>query len=172
MRSLDEDDFQARLVFAEYGFAAFSAQKLENRLLLALQVANVRASEFQTLEDAREHIEKNSVISMGALIVKLRPIIGDEDLSAQLRDALVERNRFVHQFFRNHEEDELTAAGTDSMIRECRDLAELFQSTAEKVMEQIVRSLDEIGEDPDRFLPGLAERAARLRAEYPEGPEV
>lgn len=168
MRALDEDDAQARLVFAEYGFAAFSAQKLENGLLVVLQLANVHARVFQTRAEALASIEKNGVVSMGALLAQLMPIIEDSELLDELREALVRRNWLVHHFFREHQNDEMTMAGTNLMVSDCRQAAALFQSASARLGDVMLLHLDAISEHPDAYLPGLADEVDRLMAERPE----
>ena len=168
------EDNERAAVFEEFGFAGFSAQRLENHMTIVLALSLTLDGTFADLEAARAAHAKKTRISMGSVLKEMLPYIPSDYLKEQLQVAVERRNHLVHQFFREHENDELTQDGRLQMIKECSTTAGFFNDLTDTWLIPLVRkALDRIGQDPDGHLPGLQDALEEIlgRLSLREKPE-
>ena len=168
----EEEEFAA--IFEEFGFAGYSAQRLENRMAMLLGLSLVASRTYTDLESARTSIKEKTEITMGSLLRELEGFLDDDHLYTLLGAARTKRNHLIHQFFRVHEFDDETQRGRLEMIRECREYSDYFNDiSTHSLMPRIMKVLNQIEADPDHFVSGLTDQIERefskLRASHAPG---
>lgn len=128
----DADSVQIREVYSRYGLAMYQAQVLEHGIVNAVIVARM----LPTMRDHPDRAAWESAFdqaydtelakTFGNMLRALEPLALPDDLMRRLREAKVERDRFAHRFFREHDEDFLSRSGRTRMIAECEDAIERF----------------------------------------------
>jgi len=109
-------------IFQDFGYAAFTAQMLEETLihvLLAAEHAGRITFDKKTDIEAELFLSKKT---LGQLIAELKRGGMDDKLEELLRDALDARNFLMHRFFGWHCQDFLTEQGRGKMLKELQRL--------------------------------------------------
>jgi hypothetical protein len=123
---------QIREVYSRYGLAMYHAQVLEHGMVNAVIVARMLPTLHQhpdrTAWEAAFDRAYDSELSktFGNMLRALEPLNLPDDLMGRLRHAKVERDRLVHRFFREHDENFLGRSGRTKMIAECEEVIERF----------------------------------------------
>lgn len=155
-QSFDED---LRDSYAEYGIAMYWAQRLERTLRIALTVGRVTTGELKEMDAVGRSRDTYSAVPMGTLLARLGPIIADDKaLAADLGTALDLRNRFAHKFFEEHSDNQGSASGRVVIVDDAISAQDLFSSMEERLNEKIATFLEQIGEDPEKYISGLSAR--------------
>jgi len=167
---LDEDNYQAREMYARYGLAMYNAQVLERALANAITMAQTTSKEFGTRADFDAAMISNSSVTMGKLLRRLKPFVADDvELVADLEKALALRNEFAHDFFWNHAVDADSREGRDRMIVASVEAYDYFWSMTERLEPVVRRYLDSLGISPEVHARHVASAMAdMLRAAQTE----
>ncbi|MCI0562287.1 MAG: hypothetical protein MN733_27705 [Nitrososphaera sp.] len=125
-RSEQEHDQE---VYAAAGLALRWAQMFEAELVNALFLHGVARGKFTKRDEAKEFIYKSDKKPLRQkLDAVLKRIQFEPDLRPTFDEALSKRNIFVHQYFWERTEAQMSEAGRDRMISELKELARVFYS--------------------------------------------
>lgn len=162
--SLDDEAYQIKQVFAVFGLAAYQAQVLERGLANVLTVANTQATGGNR-DSFDSSLQEHLKVTMGRLVTLLSPhVIDDEGLLARLREALDERNRLAHRFFREHEINFGSFTGREEMLTDLHGMIELFEAVDASIQPVIDRFLATVGMTPAQRQEIQDEEVRRLEA--------
>jgi hypothetical protein len=163
---LDDRSYQIRDVYAHFGAAMFYAQVLEQGIVNALTFAQVATAEQGTQELFDENFEANSVVTMGKLLRRLGPFLGEDvDLEAALGGALARRNHFAHRFWVVNDRNFMSFSGRELMLAECMLAQEQFQDVDSRLDPVLERYLRSVGITPEQKARTTEESLARMRME-------
>ena len=116
-------------IYAFFGLAAYAANLLESSLInwaTALRLGAINGATRQDFDSTFEHFEAKT---LGQLIVASRSLTAvPANIDVVLRNALAERNRLIHRFFREHAANNTHPAGQRVVIGELCSMIELFQN--------------------------------------------
>lgn len=147
---LDDAAYQRREVYAHYGAAMLFAQVLEQGIVNALTFAQVATHEAGTQEMFQAELEVNSAVTMGRLLRRVQPFLGDDSaLGEALTVALHSRNDFAHRFWVRHDRNFLSFTGREVMLAECMDAQALFQDVDQRLNPVLERYLRSLGITPE-----------------------
>jgi hypothetical protein len=120
---LDDEDYQVREVYAQFGLTVYKAQVLEKGIVNvttfgeAVAMGERDPDRFAVLYDSLW--DANFQLTLGPLLKKFRRVVDDDHkLAAELSAALKTRNRLAHTFFWEHAEDMMSFAGREAMLSE------------------------------------------------------
>lgn len=131
---LDDENYQVREMFAEYGLAMCLSSVLESSMINVLTLAQTTASGMGTQALFDDYYLANSTVTMGRLLKRLAPFLLDmPGLHSRLDLALEERNRFAHHFYRERDRDHMTTPGREVMLAEVFLAQELFTDTTNRL---------------------------------------
>ena len=130
-----------RDMFAQYGFAAYWGQRLENTLVQTLtflaRVIN-HATPPADLSSLELTAQKKT---LGWLLRELRSKVNPaEPVEEMLDKALDQRNFLTHHFFRERQEETASAEGLVRMVKELHEIGELL-AQANQVMTVLAKIL-------------------------------
>lgn len=135
---LDDEDYQVREVYAQFGLTVYKAQVLEKGIVNVTTFAEAVATgerdpdRFAALYDSLW--DSNFQLTLGPLLKKFRRVVdGDHRLAADLSDALKVRNRLAHTFFWEHAEGMMSFTGREEMLSELLLHLERFRALDERV---------------------------------------
>jgi hypothetical protein len=166
---LDDGDYQAREVFAQYGLTSYVSQVLEKAILNVLTLRQVAKSETPSQEGWDARFSVNAKLPMGRLIGAFETHYPDDaEVVTLLRDALPKRNYIAHTFFWDNAVRFTTTAGREAMLVELHEIREIFQSVESVVGPLAQREFTRSGMSAERFQELLDGAHADLRAEVPE----
>ena len=149
---LDEDDDQAREMYAGFGLAMYYAQVLERALANAITMAQTTRAEFGTRTDSDGATFSKPGAVVDKLVDRLGPFVADDvDLVADLEKALDLRTEFAHHFFWKHVVDADSREGRERMIAESEEAKDRFWSTTERLEPVLRRFLESLGISPETY---------------------
>ena len=131
-------------VLRDFGYAAFTAQMLEEALIHVLLAAeNAGRITFNKKADIESELFLSKK-TLGQLMGELKRGGMDDQLEELLRDALNARNFLMHHFFSSHCQDFVTEQGRGKMLKELQSLRfrigrvqQAFTQIREQVYEQL-----------------------------------
>jgi hypothetical protein len=160
---LDDEAYQIKQVYAMYGLAAYQAQVLERGLANVLTVAHTKVSGGNR-DDFDAFLEQHLKATMGRLVNLLGPhVVGDGNLLPNLREAMEERNRLAHRFFREHELNFASFSGREEMLAELHGLIQLFEEVDGSLRPVVDRFLASVGMTPEQRQHTEVEELLRLQ---------
>jgi hypothetical protein len=160
---LDEDDYQAREMYAGYGLAMYYAQVLERALANAITMAQSTSAEFGTRTDSDGATFSKSGAVVDELVDRLGPFVADDvDLVADLEKALELRTEFAHHFFWKHVVDADSREGRERMIAESEEAKDRFWSTTERLEPVLRRFLESLGISPETYARNVRSTMAEM----------
>lgn len=163
---LDDDSYQRREVYANYGAAMFFAQVLEQGIINALTFAQTAAHPNGTQELFDRHALENSTVTMGRLLERFKPFVGgDVHLVEALQGALRVRNDLAHHYWVKHDKNFFSFTGREIMLAESISAQELFQEVDARVGPVLERYLRSMGITPEQQDAVKQESFDRLRDE-------
>lgn len=143
---LDDEEYQIREIYTQYGLTMYRVQVLEHGLVNALSFV-LSAKQHETARKTfDETFDINLTQTMGKLMNKLRPFLSDDvTLGEDLRDLLELRNRITHSFFRDHAVDFMSPAGRELMLTEVIAAQNTFESMSRRMELVFQRFLLQLG---------------------------
>jgi hypothetical protein len=162
---LDPESQQIRETFAFFGRAMYSAQCLERALAMCLAFQD-EIGPFSAWDyDAR--LAENFRSTFGELVTRFNEISAKKHsaLSAQLEQAVTDRNHLVHHYFWQRAVQFGSTAGRAEMLVELRELGNRFEVLDDNLNDLTQKNLERRGLEP-QTLEALVE--TRLR-EYSAG---
>ena len=158
----------AEAIFTQFGIAINRCQEAEALLALNLQYSMVLAGRFASLEVADAFAQKHGVISMGQLVEKWSPYLGDAHLKTSLARAVSTRNDLAHKFFLQVQSGILvTDAEIESAVVRCRAASEEFAALIVQLERQWHSAAAKLAGSPGAFVPGLQARISAIeRGDY------
>lgn len=143
---LDDDSYQIRETFAQYGVAMYHAQVLEHGLVNVLTVAQTSSDSMGTRTLFDLNLDANQNVTMGKILHRLKPFVdGDADLIGALEGALGLRNHFAHHYWGDHDRDFLTVRGRELMIAESLSATATFQAVDTRLEPVLHRYFASVG---------------------------
>lgn len=125
---LDDESYQIREVFVQYGLAMYTAGVLEKGLVNVATLARTDAIESATRDDFDTMFENLNRGTMGSVLRQLEPFLEDDiELLDDLRTTVRRRNRLTHSFFWEHSVRFTTTEGREVMLAELHQLTHLFE---------------------------------------------
>ena len=124
-------------VYRKFGETAEAAQLLETELGTLLFASNVSIENLFEVKNptrARELLDAVNRQTLGQILKRLRKTESLEELVAQLGQALDERNRLAHTFFRQHNFRKNSPEGRELMIEDLQQIHRTLLDTYEKVL--------------------------------------
>lgn len=116
---LDDEDYQVRELFAQFGLAAYTAQTLEKGLVNIATIAEGNDNPRTTQRDYDAIFESTNRKTMGGVLKALKPYLNDDTaLIGDLELGLATRNRLAHSFFWEHAADFMNVSGRERMLAE------------------------------------------------------
>lgn len=116
---LDDESYQIREIYTQFGSAMYSIQVLEHGLVNILTAVVTAKHPRPTTNVFDEAFEINLAQTMGRLMKGLRPFLQDDmTLIEDLEGVLILRNRITHSFFRDHAVDFYSSHGRELMPAE------------------------------------------------------
>lgn len=143
---LDDESYQSREVYAQFGLTIFLGQILEQAVINGLTMAQQHADPKATRDtfDARQ--KKNRKATFGQLINTLEPYMaGDAELITDLKAAVQHRNLLAHHFFSDHAVEFMSIPGRELMLAELVDMQHEFQELDPRLKPVIERYLRRMG---------------------------
>lgn len=144
---MDREDEHVKTVYANFGLAVYLGQVLEHGVVNALLVVDLapRATEVATKETWGDAVDAffadRFQETLGRLVKRLKQFSAvPPSLEATLEEALCERNRLVHHFFRDHAENFMSESGRYRMLAELEWSRALFQN-ADEALDEVVRPI-------------------------------
>ncbi|MCA1600504.1 MAG: hypothetical protein LC776_02265 [Acidobacteria bacterium] len=124
---MDDGNYHAREVYANFGLAVYHAQVLEHGVVNLLTLARIFPDPTATREMFMPTMEQYFVQVFGKLIKIVTPYLGDDaELLTDLKHAVAVRNQLVHRYWREKIGLMLTTRGKNRMIAELRDTVQMF----------------------------------------------
>lgn len=124
---LPPDGSRVKEVFARFGRTAYQAQVFDLglvNLLCATKIMNAQMSRDQVDAAFAELFRKTSGVLVNS--VSKENQLGSADLDL-CRQAVAQRNRLIHHFFREHAEDFVTSDGQQLMIDDMANIGRLLE---------------------------------------------
>ena len=165
-----KEDEQVKEVYAHFGLAIYLAQVLEHGIVNCLVLSELIPSRRANINSQDEWIQEldsfcnlNFERTLGQLIKFLTveasiPV----DLEKLLRNALLERNRLAHRFFREKVKEFLIQTGREKMIEELITAQELFVK-ADKSLDVFIRPLREKYGITDEYVNTIIDEMLRRK---------
>lgn len=174
---LPDDGSRQKEVYSRYGLAMYWAQVFEEgmaNLIVTVTAYLSRTGNPLTSAEIDELYEDLRAHTAGKLVNKVKEVLDDPEHIDECRRAVMERNRLAHGFFRDHDQDFMTAAGMQRILEDA-DAARLLFQRADEGSTQMVRdtfALVGIGEDMieaefDALLRAAHERDGQAPAQEP-----
>ena len=164
---IEPDDHHTREMYARYGLAMYFAQVVEAGIKNALILAQFSSQNFATLDDFDESWALNFKVTMGKLLQRFEPFLGDDNaLGEDLELALAMRNQLAHHFFWDHAADAVTVEGRDRMMNECVATIEFFQELERRLTVVAHRYSAAAGTAPSVFTERIAASFDELLSDY------
>lgn len=131
---LDDDSYQIREIYTQFGLVLYSIQVLEHGLVNVLTAITTSRHPRRTTKVFDEAFEENLSQTMGRLLKGLRPILQEDlILIEDLEAVLVRRNRMAHSFFRDHAVNFTSFDGRELMLAEIFAAQQTFESMTRRV---------------------------------------
>jgi len=160
---LDEDDDQAREMYAGFGLAMYYAQVLERALANAITMAQTTSAEFGTRADSDGATFSKPGAVVDELVDRLGPFVADDvDLVADLEKALDLRTEFAHHFFWKHAVDADSREGRARMIADSAAAKDRFWSITERLEPVLRRFLESLGISSDTYARNVRSAMAEM----------
>lgn len=161
---LPDDDDRTREVFARFGLTAYAAQVYEHQLVNLLNVAAASGRPFKRPAQVEGWSDWLFTQTAGRLLAFVSDAghLPDADLDL-CRRAVEERNRIVHDFFREHAVDFRTVEGMQRMVEDADVTRVLIRKADTAATTAMFKFGKEVGITPeavDMFI--LAEREGTL----------
>ena len=112
-------------VYRKYGEVSEASQLLEveiGNLLLEARLADLDLDAIGAGSDARAILDRINKSTLGALLLDATKALGGLDAADLFADALAERNRLTHAFFRHHNFRRNTPEGRDVMLADLESI--------------------------------------------------
>lgn len=124
---LPADGAREKEVFARFGLAVYKAQVFDHALVNLIAVAS-RVRVVVTSDEVDRQFDALFRKTSGALVTDIREAayLGEDDL-ALCHEAVGERNRLIHRFFRDHAENFMTSRGQQVMVDDLASVVELIE---------------------------------------------
>lgn len=156
-------------IYAFFGLAAYAANLLESSLInwtTALRLGSLNGATRQDFDSTFDHFEAKT---LGQLMAATRSLTSvPTKIDVVLRNALTDRNRLIHRFFREHAANVTHPAGQRVVIGELSSMIELFQH-ADTLVTPIYLSLwQHFGIDEAMIQRELEETLRETQAKYSE----
>lgn len=139
---LPDNGARQKEVYARYGLAMYYAQVFETGLVTLLAIATTHQSKVPiTRPEADAMFDELFGYTSGRLLKRLAGImeVGGEGAD-DWQNAVRERNRLAHHYFRDHAENFVTTEGMQRMVDDADGVRELFER-ADLVTTAITRAL-------------------------------
>ena len=160
---LDDENYQVRELFAQFGLAIYTAQTLEKGLVNVASIAKGNDDPRATRNDFDAIFETTNRKTMGAVLLALKPYLArDSELISDLESALLTRNRLAHSFFWEHAADFMTMSGRERMLAELHLATVQFTDLDTRLTPVLDRLLAARGIDQTRKQQLLDEAMAEL----------
>lgn len=131
---LDDESYQNREIYTQFGLAMYSMQILEHGLVNVLTAVTTAKHPGATTKEFDEAFEINLAQTMGRLMKGLRPFLQDDlKLIEDLVSVLALRNRMAHSFFRDHAVDFFSYNGREMMLAEIIAAHHAFESMTRRI---------------------------------------
>lgn len=166
---LPNNGARQRETYARFGLAAYHAQVFENGIVNLIALAEMyakRSGKPMTTEDVDALHAALYSYTAGRLVNRLAEVLPQQrDLIERYREAVRERNRLMHHFFRDHNEDFMTTLGMQRMVDDADAIRDVLES-ADRVTTSIIEGIlvemgvpkDSIQAEFDRLLAEARER--------------
>ncbi|MGW4824049.1 hypothetical protein ACWEP4_35185 [Streptomyces sp. NPDC004227] len=127
IHELEDDGEQQREVYARFGLAVYSAQVLETGIANLISFTELIAGRPTTVEDFDVRIKRLWTRTLGALLkeVESGSMLGRGELDL-CQQALAERNRITHRFWRESIENTVTPWGRQRLLDQVDAARRLF----------------------------------------------
>jgi len=139
---LPDDGLRQKEVYARFGLVAYQAQVFDHALVNLLTVAGTIGQKLTTADVDRfmaDLFQKTA----GALVNEVsRDLHLDVADLETCRKAVVERNRLIHRFFREHAENFMTSSGQQRMLDDLGDIADVI-AQADKACHHMMMTIGE-----------------------------
>ena len=112
-------------VYRKYGEVSEASQLLEveiGNLVLEARLTDFDLEAIGAGSDARAILDRINKGTLGALLLDATKALGGLDAADLFADALAERNRLTHAFFRHHNFRRNTAEGRDVMLADLESI--------------------------------------------------
>lgn len=153
--NLDDESYQIREVYAQYGLTMYLAQVVELQVANAAMMSSVAPGSYPSEEDYQAAWDEHFTVTLGRLVKRLRPHVADDEKFVQdLEKALRLRNHLTHHFFRTQAGDFMSTSGRESMLVELLEAREFFDEFKERMSPVVFRFMTQAGFDPaevDRY---------------------
>lgn len=163
---LDDESYQVREVYAQFGLTSYAAQVMERGVInLLAMFANINDSQASATK-FDQHYLRYAAMTLGVLIKELKKHFAQEvDTFQALDAALPLRNAIAHNFFWDKSIAFTVSAGRESMLAELIEMLERFRETDRLVEELLIRVGVEAGGLPKHWQEALDAQTASLKAE-------
>ena len=166
---LDDESYQIREVYAQYGLTNYASQVMEKGVVNTLVLKANAASSTPTAQNFDVLFEQHARLPLGQLLRAFQKALPSESaVHDALSTALPLRNFIAHTFFWDRSVDFMSFSGRESMLAELIEARLLFEATDALVGELTRRVAADVGIDAETFERNLAETQAELRAEIPD----
>lgn len=152
-------------MYAAFGLASYRAQQFETILISTAMYSLATAQQFKNVTEIEKTNAKLSTIPMGQVFLRLKPLLSDELLTAQIETALTSRNTLVHHYFRNHQAGpEMTSVELQASIAWCRKESKRFKSVTEKLTTRRDEQRAIFARNPNTFVSEITTYLAAVQA--------
>lgn len=144
---LDDEDYQTREVYAQFGVALYQASVLETSIWSVTTFGRTLGASSAAWTDTWDsNWTAVSRLTFGRAVKALKPHLGaDDDLIEDLGAAVQVRNRLAHRFFWEHAGAFTTVAGREAMLAELIIAREQFMALQPRLDAAIRRYANTIG---------------------------
>lgn len=166
--ALDDEAYQIREVYAQYGLTSYCSQTVERGLVNILTVAATASSPTPTQATYDRHLARFSLLTFGQLASSYEQSgVKDAAALAALREAAPLRNFITHRFFWDRAADFLSYTGREGMLVELANARVRFEEL-DSILNALVRvTAAKAGFDLYWFEEQLEKEMDGLRASAP-----
>lgn len=151
---LPKNGAREKETYARFGLAAYQAQVFEAgivNLITTLSAYQSRVGRPFTTADIDALNADLFSQTAGRLVRKLRLVLGDDPHIDACKFAVRERNRLIHNFFRDHDRDFMTADGMQRMLDDADEIRRLL-TQADAVSAEMTRAIfAKLGVGPEQI---------------------
>lgn len=135
------EDEQMREVYARFGLTVYFAQVFEAGAVNVIVLQDIIDGKVQSAEGVDEHFDRLFAAVLGRHVGTLADRLAAEDVQL-CRQALAERNRLAHRYWREEIEKTATEEGRQSMVDDLDVARDLFMR-ADDALERVVYRIGE-----------------------------
>jgi len=154
-------------MYAFFGLAVYGANLLESSLvnwMVALHLGGINGATRQDFDTVFDHFEARK---LGQLLGATRSLTAvPASVDSALANALAERNRLIHRFFREHAENATHPVGQRIVIGELSSMIELFQKADALVTPIYLALWERFGVDQAMIERELEQSLRETEAKY------